>query len=113
MPSHVPTSVAMTPTAIYISTKRGSVQKYALPSLRKVGKPFGQARAGPSSGGGPQGHTGEILSIAASEDDAWLVTAGRDKLIGVWDVSSNEPKWKTGMRGHKDAVTVSRKRARK
>lgn len=97
----------MTPTAIYVSTKRGSVQKYALPWLRKVGKPFGQARAGPSSGEAPAGHTGEILSIAATENDKWLVTAGRDKLIGVWDVSGAEPEWKTGMRGHKDAVTVS------
>lgn len=53
------------------------------------------------------GHTGAVLCLAASEDGKWVVTGGQDKMIGVWDVSEGEPKWVTGMRGHKDAVTVS------
>lgn len=98
--------MALTSSYIYLATKRGSIQRYALPSLRKAGKPFGQARPGPSTE--LTGHTGEILSIAASEDGRWLVSGGRDKVIGVWDVSGEgEPIWRTGMRGHKDAISVS------
>lgn len=53
------------------------------------------------------GHTGPVLCLAASEDGKWVVTGGQDRVIGVWDVSGDEPVWVTGMRGHKDAVTVS------
>lgn len=27
--------------------------------------------------------------------------------MGVWNVEADEPRWTVGMRGHKDAVTVS------
>ncbi|GFZ51616.1 hypothetical protein JCM24511_09383 [Saitozyma sp. JCM 24511] len=104
MPSQLPTSVALTPSSLWVSTKRGTISRYSLPSLRKVGKPFGQARAGPSMTE-VEGHRGEILCLAASEDGRWLVSGGRDKAIGVWDVSGDQPAWKAGMRGHKDAVT--------
>lgn len=55
------------------------------------------------------GHDGEILCIAASEDGRYVVTGGRDKLVGVWnaDGAEGEVKWVAGLRGHKDAVTVS------
>ncbi|WVR04847.1 hypothetical protein IAU60_001859 [Kwoniella sp. DSM 27419] len=97
--SHVPTSIALTPKYIFAATKRGSIVRYATSTLKKIGKPFGQAQ------GNEEGHTGEVLSISASEDGKWLVSGGRDKLIGVWDVSGDEPKWVRAMRGHKDAVT--------
>ncbi|OCF33789.1 ribosomal RNA-processing protein 9 [Kwoniella heveanensis BCC8398] len=103
VPSHVPTSIALTPKYLFVSTKRGSIVRYATSSLKKIGKPFGQGRAAP--GGMEDGHEGEVLSIAASEDGKWLVSGGRDKVIGVWDVSGDEPKWVRGLRGHKDAVT--------
>lgn len=81
--------------------------RYALPDLRKVGKPFGQAQlSGPKAKVSDAGHKGEILCLAASEDGKWLVTGGRDKVVGVWNVEGEEPKWITGMRGHKDAITV-------
>ena len=75
-----------------------------------MGNPFGQAHfVGPMAGqnAGDRGHKGEILCIAASEDGKWLVSGGRDKIIGCWDVSGDEAKWVAGLRGHKDAVTVS------
>lgn len=53
------------------------------------------------------GHAGAVFCLAASEDGKWVVTGGQDRMIGVWDVSGDEPMWVTGMRGHKDAVTVS------
>jgi ribosomal RNA-processing protein 9 len=73
----------------------------AMTSLHRS-QPFGSARA--SSDGG---HTGEILCVAASEDGRWLVSGGRDKIVGVWKVEDDGVKWTTGMRGHKDAITVS------
>ncbi|KAK4683996.1 ribosomal RNA-processing protein 9, partial [Tremellales sp. Uapishka_1] len=105
-PSHLPTCVALTPQSIFVATKRGSVFRYALPSLKKVGKPFGQGHlAGPRKDGSAQGHKGELLCIAASEDGKYLVTGGRDKVIGVWDVSTDQAEWVRGLSGHKDAVT--------
>ncbi|WWD07391.1 hypothetical protein V865_005489 [Kwoniella europaea PYCC6329] len=96
---HVPTSAALTPKYLYVSTKRGSIIRYATSTLKKIGKPFGQAVG---EGGG---HKGEILCLAASEDGKFVVTGGRDKVIGVWNVEGDEPVWVTGLRGHKDAVT--------
>lgn len=84
--------------------------RYALPTLRKVGKPFGQSHSdGPRTKGAEDGHQGEILCLAASEDGKYLVSGGRDRVVGIWNVEQEEPKWITGMRGHKDAVTVGQR----
>ncbi|ORY21246.1 WD40-repeat-containing domain protein [Naematelia encephala] len=105
-PSHAPTSIAATAKAIFISTKRGQIYRYSLPDLKRVGKPFGPARvSGPKVAGASQGHIGEILCLAVSEDGRYLVSGGRDKIVGVWDVESDEAIWKAGIRGHKDAVS--------
>lgn len=80
--------------AIYVSTK-GGVQRLD-PGLKNA--PLHSTEGG---------HQGPVLCMAASEDGKWLVTGGQDRVIGVWDVSGPEPEWTTGMRGHKDAVTVS------
>lgn len=73
-----------------------------------MGKPFGQAQlSGPKAKGGENGHQGEILCLAASEDGKYLVSGGRDRIVGVWNVEDDEAKWISGMRGHKDAITVS------
>ncbi len=57
---------------------------------------------------------GEVLCLAATEDGRYLVSGGRDKLIGLWQVggkevneSRGEVKWLRALSGHKDAVTVS------
>ncbi|GAA5820509.1 hypothetical protein JCM11251_003023 [Rhodosporidiobolus azoricus] len=52
----------------------------------------------------PQGHTDEILQLAISHDGKILASAGRDKVIGCWDVSGEEGKWVRGLGGHKDVV---------
>lgn len=85
--------------------------RYALPSLQQIGKPFGQAQATPATTSkglaAPTGHTGELYCVAASEDGRFIVSGGKDKLVGVWEVSEEGGvKWLTGMRGHKDSVTV-------
>lgn len=99
----------------------------------KVGKKGGKGKQGKKTSakqsgtndkkGAAQGHVGAVLCLAASEDGKYLLTGGKDKVIGVWQVdpmSSEEGddagvKWLRGLGGHKDAVTVStisfRKRA--
>ena len=88
------TSVALTSTDIYASTKRGTILPIQLSKLTKPKQAFGKGQ-----------HKGEILCIAASEDGKYLATGGRDKIIGVWDISGDEPVYKRGIPGHKDAVT--------
>jgi ribosomal RNA-processing protein 9 len=105
-PSHLPTAIAFTAHSLFVSTKRGSIFRYSLPTLQKIGRPFGQAHLAGPSANADNGHKGEILCLAASEDGKYLVSGGRDKLIGVWDVSTDDAKWLRGMKGHKDAVTV-------
>lgn len=80
--------------AIYVSTKGGVQRLDAGLKNTPLHSPEG-------------GHTGPVFCLAASEDGKWVVTGGQDRVIGVWDVSGDEPVWVTGMRGHKDAVTVS------
>lgn len=81
---------------LYTSMKNGSVLRFDRDTLK-------HAPLHPEEGG----HKGAILSIAASEDGKWVVTGGQDKIVGVWDVSGEKPRWVAGMRGHKDAVAVS------
>lgn len=54
------------------------------------------------------GHTDEILTLAVSFDGKILASGGKDKVVGVWDVSGEEGKWMRGLGGHKDKVAVSR-----
>lgn len=87
------TDVALTPKQLYASTKQGSVLQYELSTLAKK-RTFGK-----------EGHRGEICCLAASEDDRWVVTGGRDKQLGVWVVAGDGVQWKMGIKGHKDAIT--------
>ncbi|BEI82537.1 hypothetical protein CcaverHIS002_0304050 [Cutaneotrichosporon cavernicola] len=92
---HPPTGIAMTAAGpIYTSMKNGSVLRFDRETL---------AHSTLRAEGG--GHKGAVLCIAASEDGKWVVTGGQDKIVGVWDMSSDEPRWAAGMRGHKDAVS--------
>lgn len=80
---------------VYVSSKNGTLLQFDRKTLK-------HSTVRSDDGG----HQGPILCVAASEDDKWVVTGGQDKIVGVWDVSA-EPKWAAGMRGHKDAVSVS------
>lgn len=64
------------------------------------------------------GHLGEVLSIDVSDDGKLLASAGKDKLLGVWDLTETSTtsegdgngnvevkKWKAGIRGHKDIIS--------
>lgn len=53
-----------------------------------------------------EGHTDEILDLAISHDGKLLASAGRDKVIGCWDVEGESGKWVRGLAGHKDVVGV-------
>jgi ribosomal RNA-processing protein 9 len=50
-----------------------------------------------------QGHTGAILSVAASQDGKFVVTGARDRRIIVWDAQSLKPL--KVFTQHRDAVT--------
>ena len=39
---------------------------------------------------GPQGHTGEVTSVAYSPDSTQVVTGSADKTVRVWQVASGE-----------------------
>jgi ribosomal RNA-processing protein 9 len=97
---HVPTGVALAPgtSSAFVSTKSGHIYRFDRATLKPT----------PIRAGEGEGHKGDILAVAASEDGKWLVTGGKDKIVGVWDVSGKGA-WVTGMKGHKDAVTVSLK----
>lgn len=88
---------------------------------KKKKKQVGTSAAGTGAGGrnrnpasaaeaaAASGHRGEILCLAASEDGRYVVTGGRDKMLGVWEVQQQEGgggvRWLRALPGHKDAVT--------
>lgn len=62
----------------------------------------GKAKEDPEAG-----HTDEVLNLAVSHDGKVLASAGKDKIVGVWDVAGEGGKWMRGLAGHKDRVAVS------
>ena len=53
---------------------------------------------------GIDGHTSDVLAVALSADGAFLVSAGRDRFVRVWD--PHAPVNLENFVGHKDAVTA-------
>ena len=54
-----------------------------------------------------KGHTDELLALAVSSDGRYLVSAGKDRRLGVWDAEKAE--WIHGFSGplcHKDTISV-------
>ena len=51
----------------------------------------------------PIGHFDEILALAASDDGKYLVSAGRDRVLHIWNAITNE--LIDSFRGHRDVVT--------
>lgn len=100
---------------LYVSSKSGAISKYDIqtgallahfPRARK-GKGKEKARDHYAQGGELEGHSDQVLDLAISEDGQWLASAGRDGIVGCWDVSGDGGKFVRGLRGHRDAVTVS------
>jgi len=56
-----------------------------------------------------EGHSDEILDLAISHDGLVLASAGRDKILGCWNVEGDGLKWSRGLAGHKDKLAVSPK----
>ncbi|KZT34096.1 WD40 repeat-like protein [Sistotremastrum suecicum HHB10207 ss-3] len=50
-----------------------------------------------------QGHTDEVLCLAVSSDGKYLVSGGKDRKIGVWDVESES--WIRAFTGHRDIIS--------
>lgn len=127
LPNLPPTAARASPETpyLYTSSKSGALSKYSLhtgellahwPRLARPtkeekkgkGKAAGKATGGWSvEGRDLKGHTGEVLDLAVSEDGKWVATAGREGVVGCWDVEGETGKWVRGLRGHRDAVTVS------
>lgn len=151
--SHTLTSAALSPSYLFTANKKGTVVPYALSTFEISASPFGQngrsglpdpspetsAKKGKGKIGGKKqivsvaeavkvtGHKGEILCLATSEDGRYLLTGGRDRMIGVWEIGSASRKptsaakddtngkavqgkegqisWLRALPGHKDAVT--------
>lgn len=75
------------------------------------------AGRGKGPAGDSRGHTDEVLALALSGDGKYLASAGRDRTVGVWDVSDEganlqngeKPRglvWVKGFSGHKDTISV-------
>jgi len=55
----------------------------------------------------PAGHSGEILTLALSEDGRTLASAGTDKMLGVWSTEHHQLQWRKGLKSHKDTIAAS------
>jgi ribosomal RNA-processing protein 9 len=51
----------------------------------------------------PVGHYDEILTLAASDDGRFLVSGGRDRVLHIWDATTNEIL--DTFKGHRDIIT--------
>lgn len=94
-------------------TKVDFIPKRVPPKRRKDSTSKGKAaiaRNQPSQDADTPGHTDEIYSLAISGDGSRLASGGKDRRIGVWDISSHDKpgegcKWIKGLRGHKDTIS--------
>lgn len=120
IPSLPPTCAVASPSTphLYVSSKSGAITKFSLqtgqllanfPRHAKVKKEKGKGKEQVGWLEGErslEGHTNEVLDLAISHDGKWLASAGRDGIVGCWDVDGEGGKWARGLRGHRDAVTV-------
>jgi ribosomal RNA-processing protein 9 len=100
---------------MFTSGKEGSIMKWDLSTGKKVATFYKQRPSSSDSKGKKkatsndlQGHLDEVWALALSSDGKYLVSAGKDKRIVVWDAEKGE--WvKTfyGTFGHRDHVSVS------
>lgn len=95
---------------LYSSGKEGSIVKWDLSSGQRLatfprlgGKPKGK---GKEKAHEPiEGHVDEVLSLALSSDNKYLVSGGKDRKVIVWGVQ--EEKWVKSFTGHRDTISVS------
>lgn len=121
LPSLPPTAARVAPGSpyLYTASKSGAIAKFSLPTGRltqhfpragraeKVKK--GKGRERESTLGNevqPEGHRDEIWDLALSQDGRFLVSGGKEGIVGVWDVEGDRGKWVRGLKGHRDSITV-------
>ena len=55
-----------------------------------------------------RGHTNELYTLSVSTDGTRLATGGKDRRVGIWDISSLEKgkgcRWVKGLSGHRDSI---------
>lgn len=56
----------------------------------------------------PNGHTDEILAMDISFDSKFLITAGKDRIIRIWDLGKKE--YRDCLKGHLDTINVKKKK---
>ncbi|OCH84561.1 WD40 repeat-like protein [Obba rivulosa] len=92
---------------LFTAGKDGAIVKWDLRTGKKL-HVFHKVRPAQDKGKGraedPQGHTDEIWALALSPDGKHLVSGGRDRRVGVWDVEKDE--WVRGFGGHRDAISA-------
>ncbi|KAF9224747.1 WD40 repeat-like protein [Gyrodon lividus] len=94
---------------LFTASKDGTINKWNLRTGLKTAtfhkqrldhKGKGKARANPLD---IKGHTDEVLALAVSSNGKYLVSGGKDRKVGVWDVEKNQ--WMKGFWGHKDLIS--------
>ena len=88
------TSSARITKAVYFPKKASESAKRNPEIAKKVEKGKGKSKAEEVGG-----HTDEVLGLAVSFDGKVLASAGKDKVIGVWDVEGEGGKWLRGLGG--------------
>lgn len=107
---HLPlTAVALSGSgrSVWTSGKEGSIVKWDARTGKRLNT-IHKARKGKGKEVDPVvGHSDEVLALAVSGDGKYLVSAGRDRKIVVWDSESMtmiKEFW--GSLAHRDAVSV-------
>jgi ribosomal RNA-processing protein 9 len=121
LPSLPPTAarVASGSPYLYTASKSGAIAKFSLPTGRltqhfpRAGRAEkakkGKGRERESTLGNEvqlEGHRDEIWDLALSQDGRFLVSGGKEGIVGVWDVEGEKGRWVRGLKGHRDSITV-------
>ena len=100
-------------TSLYTASKDGSVIKWRRERdgrlrqaryFRKNVPARGSATAAVAAADQDwgEGHKGEVLTLALSDDGRILASGGTDKVVGVWDTEREA--WSRGLKGHRDTI---------
>jgi len=74
---------------------QGDLSSFSVP--KKVVLSYGQPKD-------PNGHHDEILTMDVSFDGKYLISAGKDRMIIIWNLI--DMNFKDALRGHRDTINV-------